>query len=59
MKDVASATQLVRELAKIGFIGAATYRKFNSNSGPMNDCSGEVRETAFGLQATDGHYNAR
>lgn len=37
-KDVASAKQLVRELAKIGFIGAVTYRKFDRDSGPRNDC---------------------
>lgn len=36
-KGVASAKQLVHELAKIGFIGAVTYRKFNSDSGPTND----------------------
>lgn len=31
-KDVASAKQLVRELAKIGFIGTVTYRRLNSGS---------------------------
>lgn len=37
-KDVASAKQLVGELAKSGFIGEVTYRKFDCDSGPRNDC---------------------